>query len=60
MKGGVEGPVQAMHVLVDLKSSEGFGMLVVDIKNAFKSISEDAASWTIRVRPMTSFLPVPV
>ena len=46
-KAGIEGAVHGMRELFELKSSEGVGMLLVDAKNAFNSVSREAALWNV-------------
>ena len=49
LNGGIEGTVYGMNELFELKSSKGFGMLLVHAKNAFNTISKEAALWNVRV-----------
>ena len=49
LKGGMEGAVHGMCKWFELKSSDGFGMLLVDAKNAFNTISREAALLNVRV-----------
>ena len=49
LKAGIEGTVRGMCELFELKSSEGVGMLLVDAKNAFNSVSREAVLWNVRV-----------
>ena len=46
---GIEGAVHALNELFDDHSREGWGVLMVDAKNAFNSLNRMAALWNVCV-----------
>ena len=55
LKAGIEGAVHGLRELCEKKSSDGFGILLVDARNAFNSVNRVTALWNVRVlRPRCS------
>ena len=50
LKAGVEGAIHAMRELYNEKSGLGYGLLLVDARNAFNSFSRVAVLWNTRVQ----------
>ena len=49
LKAGIEGAVHAMTELYNQHSGNGWGLLLVDAKNAFSMVNRVAALWNARV-----------
>ena len=49
LRAGMEGTIHAVHELFDLNSDDGWGVLLVDARNAFNSVNRVAALWNARV-----------
>ena len=49
IKSGMEGAIHCINEIFDEKVNSGWGVLLVDTKNAFNSISREAALWNSRV-----------
>ena len=49
LKAGIEGAVHAIKELYEENSGTGWGLLLVDARNAFNSVSRVAALWNVRV-----------
>ena len=50
LTAGIESAVYAMQELYDERSGSGWGLVLVDARNAFNSISRVAALWNLRVQ----------
>ena len=50
LRAGIEGAVHAMRELYDEHKEDGWGVLLVDAKNAFNSLNRSAALWNARVQ----------
>ena len=46
---GMEGAIHAVRELFDLHNGEGWGVLLVDARNAFNSVNRMAALWNARI-----------
>ena len=49
LRAGMEGAIHAVRELFDLHSDDGWGVLLVDARNAFNSVNRVAALWNARV-----------
>ena len=49
LRAGMEGAIHAAPKLFDLHSDDGWGVLLVDARNAFNSVNRVAALWNARV-----------
>ncbi len=49
LKAGIEGAVHGMRDLFQKMADDGAGLLLVDARNAFNSVSRAAALWNARV-----------
>ena len=49
LRAGMEGAIHAVCELFDRHSDDGWGVLLVDAKNAFNSVNRVAALWNARV-----------
>ena len=49
LSAGIEGAVHALNELFDVRRVDGWGILMVDAKNAFNSLNRCAALWNVRV-----------
>ena len=49
LRAGMEGAIHAVRELFDLHSDDGWGVLLVDTRNAFNSVNRVAALWNARV-----------
>ena len=49
IKAGIVGAVHTMQELFEEKAGTGWGLLLVDTKNAFNSVNREAALWNSRV-----------
>ena len=49
LRAGMEGAIHAVKELFDLNCDAGWGLLLVDAKNAFNSLNRVAALWNARV-----------
>ena len=56
LKGGIEGAVNAMRELFEEHHADGWGLLLVDARNAFNKLNKAAAIWNSRSHSMTSLL----
>ena len=52
----MEGAIHAVRELFDLHSDDGWGVLLVDARNAFNSVNRVAALWNARVLWLPRFL----
>ena len=50
LRAGIEGAVHAMRELYDEHKEDGWGVLLVDAKNAFNSLNRSAALWNAGVQ----------
>ena len=50
LQAGVEGAIHAMRELCQENRGTGWGLLLVDAKNAFNSLNRAAALWNARVQ----------
>ena len=46
---GIEGAIHAINEIFDDNSKDGWGVLMVDARNAFNSLNRMAALWNVRV-----------
>ena len=49
LRGGIEGAIHAVRKEFVSRSGEGFGVLMVDAKNAFNSVNRGVGLWNARV-----------
>ena len=50
LKAGIEGAVHTMRELFEENAGSGWGLLLVDAKNAFNAVNREAALWNARVQ----------
>ena len=49
VNGGIEGAIHSLRDIYEDKANEGYGVLLVDAKNAFNSVIRNDALWNVRV-----------
>ena len=49
LQAGMEGAIHAVHELFDMHCDDGWGLLLVDARNAFNSVNRVAALWNSRI-----------
>lgn len=49
LKGGIEGAVHAIREIFDANSEDGYGVLMVDARNAFNSVNRVVGLWNARI-----------
>ena len=49
LQAGIEGAIHSMRELFEDNKGTGWGVLLVDAKNAFNSLNREAALWNVRV-----------
>ena len=49
LRGGIEGAIHAVRDMFEAHSEEGYGVLMVDAKNAFNSVNRVVGLWNARV-----------
>ena len=50
LKAGIEGAVHTMRELFEENAGSGWGLLLVDAKNAFNAVNREATLWNARVQ----------
>ena len=50
LRAGIEGSVHAMRELYDEHHVDGWGVILVDVKNAFNYLNRSAALWNVTVQ----------
>lgn len=45
LRGGIEGAIHAVRELFEDKAEDGYGVLMVDARNAFNSVNRVVGLW---------------
>ena len=49
LQAGIEGAIHAIRELYEEHCGNGWGVLLVDAKNAFNSLNRSAALWNLQI-----------
>ena len=49
LRGGIEGAIHAVSEVFESRSGDGYGVLMVDARNAFNSLNRSVGLWNARV-----------